>query len=355
MGCGLMRRPLLKGNTMSLIFADPGGAFYSTTTQATEGLWAALSATIKTSGLPAGNVEPTALQIGNVGGVITVPNSPGTYTIGFRFVSTSVITSQSLVTVRDPSNSPQLTFTTNPNGTITVTRGGGGGTVLGTSATSTTLSQNAWSYVEFQFFIDGSAGTVAININGSSVLNLTAQNTKGSSTTTNVGNIAIGSNLTSLYQDIYVTNSSGTHNTGFLGDVQMPVSLANANGTYTAWTPNGAATIYQSVNAATPADSTIFASDSTPTDRMSVSYPSTSVTGTIVAVAHVSRMLKSTSGTRTVSQVVTSNGVDQVGPAQSLNTTYTFYEQISETDPNTGLGWSQSGFNQIQTGLITES
>ena len=339
---------------MSLVFADPGGGFYSTTAQATAGFWSALSATIKTSGLPAGNIEPTGLQINNAGGTIVVPNATS-YTLGFRFVSTSPYSSQSLVSFRDPSNSIQVNFSTNTAGEIVVARSAFGGTLLGTSSSSVTLSQNVWSYVELQATIDATVGTIGVRINGTSVLSLTGQNTKGSGSSSNIGNMLLGSNLTSIWQDIYVTSTGGSYNTGFLGDVQMPISLANADGTYTAWTPNGAASLHASVNAATPTDGTVFASDSTPGDRMSVSYPSTSVTSNIVAVAHMSRMEKSTSGTRTVSQTITNNGNDQVASAVSLNTSYTYYQQISEVDPNTNLPWTAAGFNTIQSGLETIS
>jgi len=306
---------------MSLLWAEPGAAFWSTTVQAVSGgYWTALVATRVTSGLPSGNIESTAIRIGNLAKQITVPSSPGTYTFGFRMCSdqSPYNSSQVLCKFLDPSSNTQCTFNTVSGGAINVYRGDNE-TLLGTSS-GTNLSQNVGSYVELQMLCNGSTGTATIKINGSAVLTLTGQNTQGSGSTTNIGSIKVGSNITPLFQDLYITNGSGSHNTGFLGDVSMPVSLANANGTYTSWTPNGAATIYQSVNASTPADSTVFASDSTPGDRFSVSYPSTSVTGTIVGVAHMSRMLKSTSGTRTVSQTITNGGNDQVASAVALGT-----------------------------------
>jgi hypothetical protein len=329
---------------MSLIWADPGGGFYSTIARAVSGgYWTALTATIKTSGLPSGNIEPTALRINNLSGQITVPSSPGTYTFGFRICNDQnpYNSTQNVCKFLDPSSATQLSFSTVSGGAIAVTLGDTA-TLLETSS-GTNLSQNVWSYVELQMLCSATVGTVAIRINGSTVLNLTGQNTKGSGTTTNIGSIKVGSNITPLFQDLYITTSSGSHNTGFLGDVQMPISLANANGTYTAWTPNGAGTIYQSVNASTPADSTVFASDST------------SVTGNIVGVCHMSRMLKSTSGTRTVSQTITNGGSDQIASAVALGTSYGYFLQVSETDPNTGLPYTQSGFNTIQTGVETVS
>jgi hypothetical protein len=256
---------------------------------------------------------------------------------------------------QDGSGNPQATLVLNSNGTITAKRGGGGGTTLGTSSNAVVVTANVWCFVEFGLTCNGSTGTVDIRINGTSVLSLTGQNTQGQGTTTIASVQFLDANVTSYHQDIYICDSTGSHNTTFLGDVQMPVSYANADGAFTAWAANGAATLHQSVNATTPTDSTVFASDSTPTDRMSVSYPTTSVTGTIVGVAHVSRMEKSTSGTRTVSQVITNNGNDQVASAQSLGTSYKYYQQFSEVDPNTSQPWTQAGFNTIQSGLITES
>lgn len=337
---------------MALLFADPGGAFYATTAQAVSGYYAALSATIATTGLPAGNVEPTALKnVGVNGASISVPQTSGPYTIGMRVCLTSTFSEQEICRFRDTGTGVQTSFWTEANGTIKAYRGGS--TLIGTSSSAVTLSQNVWAYLELQLSIDATAGAIGVAINGTNVLQTTG-NTKGQSSS-DIGSINFGSNLNNYIQDIYVIDSTGSYNNTYLGDCEMPVSLAKANGTYTDWTANGAATIYQSVNAATPADSTVFASDSTPGDRMSVAYPSTALTSNIVGVCHVSRMNKSTSGTRTVSQVVTNNGVDQVASAVSLATSYTYYLQVSETDPNTGAPWTQAGFNTIQTGLITES
>jgi hypothetical protein len=339
-----------------LIFVDPGAGYYSTTTQGTQGLWTGLSGSIVTSGLPAGNIEPTALNITNAGGVITVPNSPGVYTLGFRLAVLQAVTSnQSLLAWKDPSGNTQAALSINSGGTMQAWRGTFLSTSLGNTSGSVAISANVWIYLEFQLYISATVGIFSVQANGTNVLNLTSQNTKGSGSSSNIGSIVIGSNYNCLYQDIYVTNNSGSYNTSFLGDIELPISLANANGTYTAWTANGTTPLYNCVNAALPADGPDFASDSAPGDRMAVKYPNTSVTGNIVAVQHVSRMLKSTSGTRTVSQVITNNGVDNVASADSLGTTYQYYQQTAETDPNTNLPWTAAGVNTVQTGLITES
>ncbi len=340
---------------MALLFADPIGLFYSTAAQAASGLWTAFGGTIHTSGLPAGNIGSTAASFGPSGGAITVPSAAGPYTVGFRFVSTSAYTNdQEICHLSDASNNSQVTFLSNSGGTITAKRGSGNGTTLGVSS-GTNLLQNVWQYIEFQVTVSATVGTVAIRINGATVLNLTGVNTLGGGGAAVIGKISIGSNLTNFFQDLYIADSTGSYNNTFLGDVHVSVFNPTSNGTYTAYTPNGAATLWQSVSASTPADSTVFASDSTPGDRMSVNLASSSVTGTIAGVVNVGRMKKTDSGTRTSALTVTNNSVDSIGSTISLGTSFAYFTQVQETDPNTGVPWTNSGFNTTQVGVKTVS
>jgi hypothetical protein len=338
-----------------LLFADPCAQFYSTTAQAVSGLYSALSCSLATSGLPSGAIGTTAFQ--NVGNAtVQTTQTAGPYFYGMRFIPAASITGgQNLFAWLDGIGSPQVTLVTNANGTIVAKRGGGNGTVLGTSSNTVVLTANVWCYAEFGIKCDGSTGTVDIKINGTSVLSLTGQNTQGQGTTTVGGAQILGANINNYVQDIYLADSTGSHNNTFLGDVHMSVYNPTSNGTYTAYTTNGAASLYQCVNAATPTDSTVFASDSTPGDRMSVNLASTSVAGTIAGVVNVGRMKKTDSGTRTAALTVTNNAVDSIGSTISLGTSYAYYTQISEVDVNTSLPWTNAGFNTVQLGVKTVS
>src|SRR6266567_829828 len=333
-----------------LIFADPCGLIYSSTAQAVAGLWQAMgSATISTSGLPAGNIGSTAIRIPGPNQCnVSVPNTPGPYFIGMRVCFTSVLSEQEICRFRDPTTGVQTSFFTEANGTITAWRGGG--TLIGTSSLSTTLAQNVWSYLELELSIDASVGIVGVHINGNNVLNTTA-NTKGSGSSGNIGNIAIGSNLNPYIQDVYICDSTGSRNNTFLGDIHVSAYNANGAGSFSAYTPNGAATIWQSVSAITPTDSTVFASDSTPGDRMSTTVATTSVAGTIAGVIGVSRMLKTDAGTRTAALTITNSGSDLIGSSVALGTSYAYSTLVAETDPGSGLPWTTGGFNTAQPGV----
>ena len=341
---------------MSLIFADSCGQFYSSTAQATAGLYTTLSATIVTSSLPAGNVGPTAFKnAANV--IVPVPNSSGPYFFGHRFIpAASVVAGQNLFAWLDGSGAPQVTLVTNLDGTITAKRGGGNGTVLGTSSALTpVLVANVWQYVEFGLKCNGSTGTVDIRVNGVSVLSLTGQNTQGEATTT-IGAVQIlGANITNYVQDIYICDSNGSRNNGFLGDVHVSVFNPTSNGTYTQYTANGAASLWQSVSAATPTDSTVFASDNVVSDKMSVNLAPSSVIGTIAGVILVGRAEKTDSGTRTANLFALNNGNEVDGSSIALGTSYKYSTQVLETDPNTGIPFTNAGFNTLQAGITTAS
>ena len=335
-----------------LIFGDPCGQFYATNTQGSQNFWQTLTATVATSGLPSGMLGPTALIMGPRSGKITVPQTGGPYIIGFRVNFASVSGEQEILAFLDPTGGTQTSFFTEANGTITAWRAGG--TKIATTSNAVTIAAGVTCYIEVQLSVDASVGIVGVRINGVSVLQTTA-NTKGSSSA-NIGAIAIGSNLTPYVQDVLITDATGTYNNTYLGDCHLSVYNALTAGTpaINQYTPNGAGTIPLCVSATTPADGSIFASDATPGDRMSVGVANTAVTGSIAALIHISRVKKDAAGTRTFAQTITSNGVDATGPTQAPGTSFAYYAQISETDPNTGLPYTQGAFNApLQCGLKT--
>jgi hypothetical protein len=319
------------------------------------GIYTTLTASIVTSGLPAGLPGATALQ--NVSdAVIPVPVTSGPYFFGARlYVNATIGAGQNLFAFLDGSGQPQVTFQTNINGTITAKRGSGNGTTLGTSSTGTVLTQNVASYVEFGMTCSATVGTVDVFINGAHVLALTAQNTQGQGTT-NVGAVQfLGASLNGYLQDLYVCDSTGSYNNTFRGEIRVLPSHAAGPGTtaINQYTANGAASVWQSVAAVTPADSTVYSSDGTAGDRMSVTVAGTSSTNAIAALVHISRIKKTDSGARTAAQTITSQGVDAISSTLSPGTSYAYFLQVSETDPATGAPYTTTGVNQIQSGVKT--
>jgi hypothetical protein len=341
-----------------LLLIDPLGAFYATTTQATSGIYSTLAGNFLSSGLPAGMVSPTCIQ--NCSSLIyQVPNTNGPYFFGVRWaIETTIGSAENIFAFLDGSGQPQVTFQTNTNGTIMAKRGTGNGTLLGTSSTAVVLTQGTAQYVEFGMYCNNGAGWIVVNINGTQVLSLTAQNTQGQGSAI-IGAVNwLGANLASngYIQDLYVCDSTGSYNNTFRGEITVGVLHAAGAGTpaINQYTANGAATVWQATAATTPADSTIYASDFTPGDRMSVT-PQPTAALSIGGIAHVSRIQKTETGSRTCSQAITSNGVDAIAAAVSPGTAYAYFMQISESDPSTGAPYTPAGVNALQFGLETVS
>lgn len=341
---------------MALLFADCA-SYYANATQAQQGIYNSASGTVASSGLPAGMIESTAWQ--NCVNFIALPSpSAGPFIFGQRiYFSPLPGSAATILEFLDSSKNVQVLVQLNTNGSLSVYRGTTAN-LLGTTAAGL-ISATAVNYLEVKVLCNASTGTIDIHLNGASVLSLSSQNTQGQSTTTiafiEIVN-SIGS-VTTYTQSIYVCDTTGSApaNT-FLGDIRLWTFHPTANGTYVAWTPNGAASLYQCVSDATPDDDTTYASDATAGDEFSVAYSGGTISGPIVAVIDISRLRKDDAGTtRQIQQLVRSSTTDSLGPTQTLGTSYLYYSQIFATDPATGVAWTNAGVNAIQTGLKTIS
>ena len=340
---------------MALLFFD-AASYYTTLTQAVQGIYnAASGGSIATSGLPAGMIESTAWLNNNNTFALPSPGA-GAFIVGERIYFSAIPGSAvTILHFQDSGKNDQVIFQINVNGSISAYRGTTAN-LLGTTAAGL-ISATAVNYLEFKVLCDATVGTIDIHLNGVSVLSLTGQNTKGQSTTTIAfiqWSNAIGG-INTYFQSIYVCDTTGGSPTNtFLGDIRIWTSNPTGNGTYTAYAPTGAATNWQAVNDTTPNDDTSYASDSTPGDEFSVTYTGGTISGPIIAVMDISRVRKDDAGTtRQIQLLVRSSTTDSLGSTQTLGTSYQYYFQIFATDPATGVAWTNSGVNAIQTGLKT--
>jgi len=254
------------------------------------------------------------------------------------------------------AGAPQLTVAVNNQGQIGFYRGGNGfpsygslGTLVGSLSAAGTIVAGSYNYLEFFVTISGTLGVVTCNVNGTQVINATAQNTQstanaytnyiyfGSSTTTGTG-------ANQYFDDLYALDTTGSapFNT-FLGAGRIQTdgpSADSATSGLNAWsytTPPG--TDYGCCDNI-PANSAEYCYDSNVGDRMSFRFPSLSTAKVFFLNTWYLAEIDA-SGTRTIVPIFRNNSVDQVGPSpNSLGTTYTYYNQPSTVDPNTGTAWA---------------
>lgn len=60
---------------------------------------------------------------------------------------------------------------------------------------------------------------------------------------------------------------------------------------------------------------------------------------------------KDDAGTRSIAGVVRSGGTNYEGGAQALSTSYAYYLDVRETDPDTSAPWTKTGVDNAQFGI----
>lgn len=237
----------------------------------------------------------------------------------------------------------------NPVGGITAKRD----TVdLGSSVPGLFTSDN-WYYVEVETIISDTVGRVTVYVNGVSVLNLTAQDTKNGTATT-VDNIAIqaatssygaGSNGVYWYDDLYVTDTSTK-----LGESRVETLYPNADTAVKQWTPLTGTENYAMVDEAQcDGDATYVYSQTAATDNYDFANLSDNP-ASVRAVQAVTFAKKTDTATRNIYLQTVSGATTSDGPAIPLLSTYTRFNRIMETDPATSAAWAYTAVNAVKGG-----
>lgn len=212
--------------------------------------------------------------------------------------------------------------------------------------------QNKWFYYEVYFKIADSGGRCTVKMNGSTVMDFTGD-TKNGGTSTNVDRVSFtgtGGSAASYTDDFYICNALGSApwNT-FAGELRVLPSLPNGVGSSTQLTPTGSANNWDNVNDIPVVDTTYNAS---PTVGLRDTYAMAdiSTTGSVLGVQVSTRMAKSDAGAVNMKAAVKSGATVAYGATRSVQATPVTYQDIWETNPNTGTAWSVATFNSLEVG-----
>jgi hypothetical protein len=143
----------------------------------------------------------------------------------------------------------------------------------------------------------------------------------------------------------------------YLGDLhvegQVAVTDAIDPGTYRDWTPNTGTDHGALVDDNPPDDSTTYVSSSTVGQVETFAFPAiVPATALIYGIQLMPNALKTTFATRTMANVVYTNGTLDVGTTTSpAQTNYKYYPQVYGKNPVTGTVWSTATANAMEGGL----
>lgn len=282
-----------------------------------------------------------------------------TATVGVAFLQSATnAAARDLVTFCDSGNTAQFGLGINTSNKLIVWRGTPS-TVVATSTTAT-ITNSQWYYLEIQATIHNTTGAYEVRLNGAQVADLTATgvNTRNTSNNQTTGILigAVNSSPTGFFywDDVYITDTSGGSNTGFLGECRVQTIVPTGAGASAQFTAS-AGSNWQNVDeigASGAADNTDYNSSSTAGHVDSLAITSTSITGspTIYGIALCMTARKDDVGTRTMRTRLKSSSAVSTGTTQTLLASYYTYRTAHLTDPNTSAAWTASGVNAMELG-----
>lgn len=221
--------------------------------------------------------------------------------------------------------------------------------VIGTLTLPTTPN-TAFNYYEIKVFVNGASSTVEVHVNGAVDLASTVTNCG----TTPVGaiGITIDGSSSIFLDDIYVCDTTGTANNTFLGDIRVETLWPTSDGAHTQWTPDAGVTHYTEVDDTTPDGDTTFVSDTTVGDRDSYGFGDLAeLTGTIFGVQRNIYARKDNTATKQICGVTRPGTTDHDGATVTLASSYGYFSEILETNPDTAAAWTISEVNATEHGV----
>jgi hypothetical protein len=218
---------------------------------------------------------------------------------------------------------------------------------------------SAWYFIELKATIHDTTGSYELRVNGTNVLSQTNVDTRngGSGVVTLIqfgsqtGTSQPAGPATMNMDDIYVCDSSGSLNNDFLGDVAVQTIYPTSDSSV-AWTRSAGGTSYTLVDESTPNGDTDYVESSTAAQQDIYGYGDlAAATNTVLGVQINAVARKDDAGARQVKLLTKSGGTTYASSALGLSTTYTFYSEVRETNPNTAVSWTESDVNSAEFGV----
>jgi hypothetical protein len=200
-----------------------------------------------------------------------------------------------------------------------------------------------WLYIEVKVVINSSTGSVQVDINESTVLNLTSQNTQATGNAY-VDQIYLGPSQVYM-DDLYVDDST------IRGESRVrtfvPDSVSSNINDFTASAGNKD----ECVDEQPPDEDTTYIYASTVNNRQGFGITTGSL-GTVIGMQLNNVVRKDDVGITKIKNLVRSNGTNYLESNEyELTTSYTHNSVIWETDPDDSNAWTQTKLEAAEFGL----
>ena len=246
-----------------------------------------------------------------------------------------------------------VTVQVTTTGEIKVFRGNTGGTQLGSTTASGLVPSGSYTYIEAKAVLSDTVGAVTVRINGAQVFTVTGADTKNGGTKTAFDGIGMAiTNATADVDDLVLMNGAGSANNDFIGDVKIETLYPTGNGTTSGLTgSDGNSTDNYLLVDERPPNTSDY--NGSATDDLLDTYAMgdlTTLSGTVYGAVAYAYAAKSDAGTKGGAIMVRSGGTDYEKTDNALGTSYVYYNEIMEQNPNTSTAWTIATINSVELG-----
>lgn len=222
---------------------------------------------------------------------------------------------------------------------------GDGSTELGSSADAV-FSNFHWHYIEMKTTISDTVGVVEVKLDGSTIINLTSQDTKyGSDYIRRIQIGGVNPNQYVWFDDFYVDDAQ------FHDDCRIRTFMPDSDGNSSDFTRSTGSNDYECVDESQSNEDTDYISSNT-LNHKSIFGITTGSVGTVEGIQVNNHCRLDEAGTRKITPIVRSNSTDYSGTeTDAIAANYVFESEIFETDPDDSGAWTQTKLEAAEFGL----
>lgn len=341
---------------MAIVFTDGFDLYGTTAGSNLLTRWTAASGATPSSAVtPYGSGQSLAISVNGFVNYFSFP-AQSSFTVGFAFRTTAgalgvpgSVNNQQIIFLQS-STTTMIGLQLNSDGSLQVNRQTSttAGTSLGFTSANV-IKTNTWYYIELAVSISDTVGTVRLDVDGNTLLNLTNQDTRNGTPTT-IDTLCVTSfnttTTTTYFDDMYISNTTTP-----LGPQRIYTLRPNLDTAQKDWTPLSGANNYSMVaDTLTDGDTSYVQASTVGNYDLYDLGNLTPTSATISAINHLAWAKKTDVTTRAITLTTKSGATTTDSANIALSVSYVGYSKIYDTDPNTAGAWTVSGVNALQIG-----
>jgi hypothetical protein len=341
---------------MSIVFVEGFDYYAATVTAATSvaGKWTINSGT--SAALVSGRFGGLAFEHAGSTQRLLTRTVPATSTLAFGFAIkivdlNAIDASRQLVEFRDAGTGIQFGIGIDTSKQIFIYRAAIG-TVLATG-TGAALTENAWHYIEVVGTIHNSTGAVTVYVDGASYVSVSGTDTQGQagSTMDTIRMVACAATSAEpnhfVWDDIYYCDTAVA-----LGECRVDTLRPSADTADSDFTPSSGGDNFAMVDETQADGDTTYVASATATDLDFYTMGNLPVSpATIHAVQITMLARKDDATTRALRTKIRSNGDVANGATSAMSSTFQFFDDLHEQDPDSAGAWTAPAVNALDAGV----